>query len=434
MKRLALLFSNSIFWISCAICLAQIFRFALDKCQGWGLYLWEVTYKYGFIKRGLIGAIYNYLQPGRDLSGLNNTVAHLSLGCLFALCAGLIFACRRIFSRNSTCLRATYYLLASALFLSPAWSNLAWIAGYPDLFIVILAFLGLFVLTKRHPSWHLAWIIAAVGPLAHEMFLFLWPSVIILKYLQIQCKPERDAPLKLFILFLIPIASYSFLSVAHSNESAFLSLDSSILIPKDTLDELKKYQFGQTLFSSMSAMLRIWRQYFNNAIAAVIFFCGAPLSVLFIISKIVDLAAPARIQSARLPSDFPKEVIEKILLGIAAAFPLLILLFAWDLSRLLCLTTFSTFMCVFYVSSRTIGASASFNSAKPLLASAFLLTFVSFNLYTGPTMLYAYFHRAYVIPAVNDPVLLPDRVYGLASIGAIKTLQEFVNRKGTINQ
>jgi hypothetical protein len=434
MKRLVLLFSNSIFWISCAICFEQISRFALDTCQRWGIYLWEVSYEYGFIKRGLIGAINNFLQPDQDLASLNNTVAHLNLGCLYALCAGLIFTCRRIFSKNSISLRVTYLFLASALFLSPAWSNLAWIAGYPDLFIIILSFLGLFALTKKRPSWHLAWIIAAIGPLVHEMFLFLWPSVIILKYLHIQCKPERDAPLKLFLLFLIPIASYLFLSIAHSSEAVFQSLDNSILIPKDTLDGLKRYQFGQTLSSSIGVMLRLWRNYLGNAIAAIIFFCGAPLLVIVIISKIVGLAAPARLESTKLPSDCPKEISEKVLLGIAAAFPLLILLFAWDLSRLLCLTTFSTFMCVLYMANRTIGVSASFNSAKPLLASALLLTLVSFNLYFGPAMLDVYFDKANVIPAVNNPVLLPGRVYGLTSIGAIKTFQEFVNKKVTIKQ
>src|SRR5271157_3202917 len=145
----------------------------------WGLPFWQVTYGDGFIRRGLVGTIFQGLVG--DLSSAAQgravvTIAHALLVALilaFAAWIGILAA-----RATSTTHALALGLLALPIVGSSLFPTLAFTPGYLD--VVMLGFaLGSAALLAR--GWVLpAGIVAAIAPFIHEMFVDLWIPLAVL--------------------------------------------------------------------------------------------------------------------------------------------------------------------------------------------------------------------------------------------------------------
>ncbi len=189
----------------------------------WGLPFWQVTYGEGFIRRGLVGTIFQGLAGGLSAASQESavvTIAHVLLVALvlaFAAWIGILAA-----RATSTTHALALGLLALPIVGSSLFPTLAFTPGYLD--VVMLGFaLGCAALLAR--GWILpAGALAAIAPFIHEMFINLWIPLAVLGWAVLRRRGDRRPDWRASVGLAAPFVTTLAVVIASSATAARLEV------------------------------------------------------------------------------------------------------------------------------------------------------------------------------------------------------------------
>jgi hypothetical protein len=164
---------------------------------------WLLDYRFGFVKRGLVGTFVSLLTASVGTRPTARLIAFLSIAAFAVFCAVMLAIAIRILARSQW--SVTSVLTVLVFLTSPFMVMSAHLVGYYDNIIVLLTVASLTALIKGHP-WSGA-AIQAVAVLVHESSLLLGFPVFCLAWLVMRIEGrQRPAPLALVPLLLPPLA------------------------------------------------------------------------------------------------------------------------------------------------------------------------------------------------------------------------------------
>jgi hypothetical protein len=292
---------------------------------------WLIDYRFGFVKRGLIGTAISLATGALHVRSTEQLVASLSVVCFVIFCAVLIAVALRVVHRSGW---STSAILAALVFLSSPFIVMsAHLIGYFDNIIIVLDVLAIALLLKGR-IWP-ASAVQAIAILVHENALLVGFPVFCLAWLlanRLRSQPERRR-LPLWPL-LLPIATFVVLVVSQSLAPATLeqSLTSYLsgfpFIERNIQNTRVPHWITITFFDSYA----LHRGFFTGRLIS-----GAMLglvlpSMLAILGVIVD-AYRIRALSAE----------SVVLLGVCLA-PQSMHLVAWDTARIWTYSILSSFL------------------------------------------------------------------------------------------
>jgi hypothetical protein len=265
----------------------------------------------------------------------------------------------------------------------------------------------------------LAWLIFLVGVLAHQLTIFIALPVMLLgSFINV----DRHVPAMVGYA-AVGLAACLLILLAPAPDERLTSRFIELGISPAEAQVLYKNQLGQRSSEMLGVMADLWRRNFVNGVIAVTYGAstGAVILVACLLSQapVLSLTEPL---TCLAPGRLATILATLLVLGIGLS-PLLVLAFAWDLSRLAVLSTFTAFLvadmllCRYPVQVR-LPRSRLITFACGALALVFLgLPFIGLW-FTG-------FHLNTERPLVRDPIL---------EIEAIRTIIEvflaFYNQNG----
>jgi hypothetical protein len=282
-------------------------------------YYWMVDYRHGFIKRALVGTLFAPLRARAPFDLLRPVILAIHV---FA-CLLIIYQCFRLFARavareESFDAALTIALGFLCLMCSPLMSSLAYLVGYVDVYFIAVALAGFSLVLDEH--YAAAALVASVGPLIHESFVFLWsPVAVMLAWSWATTNRHRIG--KLFVIVL-PAASAVAVAALH-NQSAAVHAIQQLQLPQDVKDRAL-YQLAFTLPALFDHMMKL--EYPGRSLNLAI--AGA----YFLIPGAGVLWAAAFVHWRRWA---PRPWTTLGIAVLATLAPLTLLALAWDLSRFL---------------------------------------------------------------------------------------------------
>lgn len=298
-------------------------------------YFYYTDYRFGFILRGLVGQLFTPVLatlpqgPHDDLL----TAWH------FAVLAVLLMVLSRFAAQTVVVTRrADVLAMAVLLFCSPLIPSLAYFTAAPDGLLCLLM-LGL-VVAARAQRFVLAWLIFLVGVLAHQLMIFIALPAMVLASL---INADRRVPAVLGSL-AVGLAACLIVLWAPIPDERLIGRLIEQGIPPDQARHLYQLQLGQTFSEMLGVMAGLWRQNFVNGVIAVTY--GASASVVILASCLLspDAIRPVVAPLTFLSSGRLKAILAALFVSGAGLSPLVVLAFAWDLSRLAVLSTFTAFL------------------------------------------------------------------------------------------
>jgi len=306
----------------------------------WGRPFWEVTYRDGFIRRGLVGSVFQVLYGSHTFQQQSIVILELSLLFVLALLVGFATWLAILVYRAPTRSHAIRIALLSLPVIGSAlFPALVYDTGYVDGLILLVALVCTALLVRRH-LWS-AVIVATLAPFIHEMFLFLWVPIAILGYLAFKDDRTRHPRHVVIPALLLPAAAAALVVSLSSSAATERELDKYVVGTATFKAQLRVGQFGQSLPAAMRTMEHLQAKYWwPHEIADIGYFCWPAILavVLYMVWRrdVLDLWAKAALVLALLS-------------------PWATLLVAWDLSRLLLLANALVLMIVFGLESLHIG-------------------------------------------------------------------------------
>ena len=289
---------------------AKNFSYQLNP---WGDPYFFFSYADGFIKRGLVGHIFNTIYPGaspeatRAIALLSCTVASLLIVALLMLW----------FWQAARGWIVLFALFAASQFLP----TLGYDTGYLDAYVYALAIIASMALAGD--KLVIVVIVGLLGPVVHESFVFLWLSLAILAVWRGGIRLGHVAAL------CTPILSTLIVYFGHSQAAAIAQVNAAPL--SDSIkDVFIKWQFGYRMTAIPRVMYREISTNIVNYIIALAFYT---------------------LPAALIALSYATQRKDRIALLLATYAPALISLVAWDLSRFLVATSLSATIGVLFMQS-----------------------------------------------------------------------------------
>lgn len=178
----------------------------------WSEAHWMLDYKFGFIKRGLVGEILGWFFQKNEFN-----ILILSGGILFLLYTVIfIIAVKESFRRENSLYSLLFFV---TFFLSQYIIFSAHLIGYLDHIVFLMAILSVFLIKRKNIFW--ASVVAAISIFIHELSFFLLLPVscfaLVVTYTDVE-KFSRKALLsagitkKLIAFLLLPLLATLFIS------------------------------------------------------------------------------------------------------------------------------------------------------------------------------------------------------------------------------
>jgi hypothetical protein len=130
---------------------------------------WFIDYRFGFVKRGLVGSIVSLASASLHTQPTEQLVAVLSIGTFIIFCVVLLCLGLRIIQRSRW--SPTAILTVLVFFSSPFVVMSAHLIGYYDNIVIVLGVASL-TLLMRGRTWFAAWL-QVVAMLVHENALLI---------------------------------------------------------------------------------------------------------------------------------------------------------------------------------------------------------------------------------------------------------------------
>lgn len=354
--------------------------------QVWGEFYWYVDYSLGFIRRGLVGTLvwpiraamlpFGHGAFNAVMVGLYHAVSAVALA---ALPGWLLFSRLRDLGPRP----AFWAIAGAAVFCaSPAVAIAGYNSGYIDNLLMLLALLGALAIARSR-FW-LATAIGTAAALVNEAAVFLWMPLGLLVVCGPDFRMDRKAwlPLLAAAAPLVGIAAI----LAFETGDAARRLIESLHFGDDMKRTLIEMQYGQSAAGQVRTQLAYLADYtFGFSVSALV---TQPATLAIAIAAVlVQTISGARLFASRWGVAAP---------SLAFAFaPFSLLVFSWDLSRMMAWTNYSAAMLLLL----SVLAAAKAGEPAPrrgglrhrfaggLLAATFLACL-------GAPMFYSYFQSA----------------------------------------
>ena len=181
--------------------------------QSWHDPYFFLNYSDGFIKRGLVGQVFNTIYPGASPEA-TRAVALWS----FTAASMLVVALLEVwFWRVARGWIALFALFAASQFLP----TLGWDTGYLDVYVYVLAIVASMAFAGDRLL--ILAVIGFVGPFVHESFVFLWLPLAILAVWRGDLRPVHA------VVLCVPILSALILYFGHSSSAAIAQFNAAPL-------------------------------------------------------------------------------------------------------------------------------------------------------------------------------------------------------------
>jgi hypothetical protein len=337
--------------------------------QVWGWPYWLVDYGDGFMRRALAGQVF-HLVFGSTMAHLGAPIVRLHRLCMIFIVMAAAVTASGPAARLKGAARLGFLAFAAWFVTAQVWPTLAYNVGYLDAPLIALAAATALLLRARQVV--AAGVLVVAGPLVHEYFVFLLPFVLAAG---MQDTPGRGASGKaLWTLAILCVASAALVTFAADPAAAARQIAKMPVSAGERL-ELANLTFTQGLGESLARMRGLWAQAPLYNLANVMFF------------SLPSLASCAGILFWRArPSR------TTLFQAAAGLFPIAALLIAWDFSRLLVLTNFTSGMLFLFVAAtRTRAGPGDAASPKPAATLAAAASVAAALAYGALPFIYAYF-------------------------------------------
>jgi uncharacterized membrane protein len=130
---------------------------------------WLLDYRFGFVKRGLVGTVFSALFGTTNESQITEQLIACASLLVFALfCSVLLFMCYRLLTKTGWSREA--FMLSAIFVTSPYIVMSAHLVGYYDNISVMCTFFSLYFVLKQQ-VWSSV-VILTIGILIHESIIF----------------------------------------------------------------------------------------------------------------------------------------------------------------------------------------------------------------------------------------------------------------------
>lgn len=299
-------------------------------------YFYYADYRFGLIQRGLVGQLFAPV-----LDALPPSAHHdLLLGWHFAGLAVLIAALARLAARTVDAAGGRADVAAAAVLLvcSPLIPSLAYFTASPDALLCLLT-LGM-VAAARARRHALACALFLAGALAHQLMIFLALPLLVLASLT---RAERPVPAVAGAV-VAGMAACLFVVVTPAPDGRFVERLVQHGVPLEEARGLLERQLGQGVAEMLRVMAGLWRANLLNGGIALVHGAATGVAILAVCLATPGVLGPV---AARLPASIPgrlRSALAALLVVAAGLGPLLVLAFAWDLTRLAVLSAFTSFL------------------------------------------------------------------------------------------
>lgn len=258
----------------------------IDETIGWCITPYTLSYKYGFISRGIIGTIIRFFIP-------NLTIRHIYLIIIFntiILCAMTIYFIGYI--RKITGMKENLsYLFTGTLFIvNPGsiaflfyWGNF----GRFDLIMILILMISACLIIRERFLFIIP-LISVFGILTHQAYLFMYfPALIVLLMYSGWVKKNRYSVIIFWITGITTCAAFLYMQffsgvVGYDYESMMNEINATTDIPAKFIydDMMVRLEYFTSVFATIKAFVidPLARNLFK--IACTIILC-LPLLVFF---------------------------------------------------------------------------------------------------------------------------------------------------------
>jgi hypothetical protein len=281
---------------------------------------WRITYAHGYVRRGLLGTVFQFFAGGFPPNEQEMQVFAVHVLALTALLAGVVLEAARLWR---AALPRTRLLLATGtatFLLSRFVLTVANCGGYPDVILLLIALLAYALLARGRLAPALA--LATVAPFIHEAFVFLWAPVALLSLASKEGSTVERAR-HAALLALPGLAAVAAVKL-HSDAALHASMATFPISPADR-DAVLRFAYGLSIGEAFEATTRGYREHPLNVV----------LGVLWVLPYSAAIAACA--VSLGQGRSRRRAVVTAAL---ATLVPCAIGLIAWDFSRFLVWSTF----------------------------------------------------------------------------------------------
>ncbi len=288
----------------------------------WGRPFWDVTYGSGFIRRGLVGTIFQAVFGSASYATQTGLVIAITVTVAIGLLCGLAMWVAILVARASSRGNAVRLVLLSLpIVASSLFSMLIFTTGYLDgLLLAITAVAA--VLLARGWLWP-AVAVACVAPFVHELSAYLWVPVAVFGYSAISRRVPPRRQWETVIALCLPLVVAIAITRVGSRTAVQHQITAHVQGTPGFKATLFHWEFGQTFPSALHHMDQLQRLYWwPTEPAALVYFCWPALLAITVYLvwrwRLLDRAA-------------------RVALILAIAAPWSALILAWDLSRLILL-------------------------------------------------------------------------------------------------
>lgn len=350
----------------------------------WGWPHYAITYEHGFIRRGLVGTLFQAVARELDPAyqkHLAHAVHNVVTTVVLAMLAWLAYRSQEGATRR---VQTLVFVGVSSMFLSKLPAALYANSGYLDPYLVGLTGLAGWLISQGR-RWE-ALCLGLIAPFVHDAALFLWLPILVLAVQRIVFDDDRRAAIKRELPLLLPVVVTLLVQRLHSPSAARAALEAVPMAPGDR-ESFLLYQFGLTVPRALELMFNGAQKQVPNALLSCAFFLPPAL----VAATCAVFVLPQR------------RALPRVLFAFAATLaPCSVLLVAWDLWRFLLWASFGALLVLFDAAS-TVRTEApttpsSMSVRGSLVSFATLLMIV--HLSTAPYVA-AYFEMAGAPPQLT---------------------------------
>lgn len=326
---------------------------------------WLLDYRFGFVKRGLIGEILSLVTGALSIPITEQLIATLAIAALLTFCIVITVVSFRLVHRSAW---STGSVLVALAFLSSPFAVLsAHFIGYYDNITILLGIGAIALLLMGRP-WLGAWVLVP-SFLVHENTLVLAFAPFCLAWLLSQSRNQRlGRPRLSFLPLLLPLCAFLVMAVSQELfvSKDFKTLAQAYLSQFPFIQEDRNMLVPQSLSTSFLFYYSLYAEQFPNKIFAIDMHGLILPSTLAILLYIVNVY---RLRDLSVESIF--------LLGVCFA-PQLLQLVAVDTPRIWSYTILCAFLALWVYAETTIAhedsAANRLLCLVALIANAVILT------------------------------------------------------------
>ena len=199
---------------------------------------WLIDYRFGFVKRGLVGSIVAVVAAAFRARPSEAAIQALAIAAFVTFCAAMVWVCIRMVTRSRW---SSDVALAALVFLSsPFMVMSAHLVGYYDNIVVMLAIVSLALVFSRRIGF--AAIVQGLSLLVHENTLLVTLPVV--AWATYRTGPPSASPPRRMLPLLLPIAVFALLLVRqgtapHHLEHSLTHYVSGFPFVASTLSEVR---------------------------------------------------------------------------------------------------------------------------------------------------------------------------------------------------